>query len=130
VKRRHQETYSLVPYHGKRGANRKPIYVECAGYALVFHPGGKSLSSLSMTPAEFLAEVVRLGGKVPPKAETTKEPQSAYVLFLVRPNGIATYYQAQAAMKELDMDYGYEFVEADWAFDFGAEGNVASQPRP
>src|SRR6516225_7232864 len=52
VKRRDKETYSLVPYHGKRGANRKPIYVECTAYSLVFHPGGKSLSPLSMTPAE------------------------------------------------------------------------------
>jgi hypothetical protein len=128
VKRRDQETYSLVPYHGKRGANRKPIYVECTAYSLVFHPGGKSLSPLSMTPAEFLAEAVRLGGKLPQKSDSDKEPDSPYVLFLVRPNGIASYYQAQAAMKELNMDFGYEFVEADWVFDFGGEGNVASQP--
>ena len=128
VKRRDKETYSLVPYHGKRGANRKPIYVECTAYSLVFHPGGKSLSPLSMTPAEFLAEAVRLGGKLPEKSDGDKEPDSPYVLFLVRPNGIASYYQAQAAMKELNMDFGYEFVEADWVFDFGGEGNIASQP--
>jgi hypothetical protein len=128
VRRREKETYSLVPYHGKRGANRKPIYVECAGYSLVFHPGGKALSALSLTPADFLAEVVRLGGKLPQKSESGKEVEGAYVLFLVRPNGIATYYQAQAVMKELDMDYGYEFVEPDWVFDFGGEGNIATQP--
>src|SRR5262245_46643173 len=124
VKRRDQETYSLVPYHGKHGANRKPIYVECAGYSLVFHPGGKSFSPLSVSPAEFLSEVVRLGGKIPHQSDPDKEPDSAYVLFLVRPNGIVTYYKAQALMKELNLDYGYEFVEGDWVFDFGGEGNV------
>src|SRR6516165_676567 len=128
VKRREKETYSLVPYHGKHGANRRPIYVECAGYSLVFHPGGKSFSPLSVSPAEFLSEVVRLGGKIPHQSDPDKEPDSAYVLFLVRPNGIVTYYKAQALMKELNLDYGYEFVEADWVFDFGGEGNVTPQP--
>jgi hypothetical protein len=128
LKRHEKETYSLVPYHGKHGANRKPIYVECAGYSLVFHPGGKSFSPLSVSPAEFLAEVVRLGGKIPQQTDPDKEPDSAYVLFLVRPNGIVTYYKAQALMKELNLDYGYEFVEADWVFDFGGEGNVTPQP--
>ena len=29
LRQRQQQTYSLVPYLGKRGDNRKPLYVEC-----------------------------------------------------------------------------------------------------
>src|SRR5437879_18352 len=29
LRQRQQQTYSVVPYHGKRGDQRKPIYVEC-----------------------------------------------------------------------------------------------------
>ena len=35
---RDQHTYSVVPYRGKYGEGRRPLYVECAGPGLVFHP--------------------------------------------------------------------------------------------
>src|SRR5438445_591948 len=38
ARERAQHTYSLVPYRGKRGENRRPVYVECTSQGLVFHP--------------------------------------------------------------------------------------------
>src|SRR5262249_54781575 len=38
ARERAQHTYSLVPYRGKRGESRRPVYVECTSQGLVFHP--------------------------------------------------------------------------------------------
>src|SRR5262249_28710179 len=54
-----------------------------------------------------------------------KEPPT-YLLMLVRPDGITSYYRTLAALEGLKIDYGYEFVEADWVLDFSAERG--SQP--
>src|SRR5581483_5247070 len=52
-----------------------------------------------------------------------------YLLLLVRPDGITNYYALQAALKERTIDYGYEFVDADWVLEFPADDGVpARQP--
>ena len=37
-----------------------------------------------------------------------------YPLLLVRPDGIAAYYAARAAMKSWATEFGYELIDADW----------------
>ena len=44
AREKEQKTYSVVPYNGKRGENRRPLYVECAGDQLIFHPDRLSLA--------------------------------------------------------------------------------------
>ncbi|MFO0928994.1 MAG: hypothetical protein U0736_18565 [Gemmataceae bacterium] len=38
ARKRDAETYSIVPYRGKQGDSRRPLYVECAASGLIFHP--------------------------------------------------------------------------------------------
>src|SRR5262249_26132435 len=38
ARQRQQQTYSLVPYRGKRGDARRPLYIECTRRGLLFHP--------------------------------------------------------------------------------------------
>src|SRR5262249_30879721 len=50
-------TYSVIPYHGKNGDDRKPVYVECAGHGLIFHPDKKTVTGLDDLRAELRARV-------------------------------------------------------------------------
>ena len=52
-----------------------------------------------------------------------------YLLLLVRPDGIDTYCMLQAVLRDMTLDFGYEFIDADWVLDFSAEdGQPNTQP--
>src|SRR5262249_12212934 len=126
IRARDQETYSLVPYRGKRGDNRRPIYVECAATGVVFHPDRQMLEGSDLA-ARLRREVEgRIARRRTAAAGATEE--TPYLLFLVRPAGIMLYFRALAALDGMKVDFGYEFVEADWAFDFPENEDAAPQP--
>ena len=54
-----QHTYSLIPYAGKYGDSRKPLYVECTGTGLIFHPDQLELRGVLANPLEVRSEVER-----------------------------------------------------------------------
>lgn len=121
ARQRDAQTYSLVPYRGKRGDSRRPLYVECTGNGLVFHPDKKALTRIA-TALDIRKEVesridrqreaVLAGGDKPDK--------KAYLLMLVRPDGIPCYYETLAALQGKEIDFGYEFIDAGWVLDFPA----------
>src|SRR5208337_3695474 len=37
ARQRDSHTYSVIPYKGKSGESRRPIYIECARNVVVFH---------------------------------------------------------------------------------------------
>jgi hypothetical protein len=106
-----QQTYSLVPYRGKRGDSRKPIYIECASGGLVFHPDSKNLGGFDISAMDYRKEVIH----------RLASGEHDYLLLLVRPDGISSYYRLVGALQGLKVDYGYEFIDRDWALDFSGE---------
>lgn len=132
---RKQETYSLVPYRGTRGEGRRPVYIECTADGLVFQPEGKRLDGRDFSTGAFRAEVGRRGialVREPYDPERPSRPPAPpattpYVLFLVRPNGLESYYDATSALRGFELDFGYEFVDADWVFDFSKAPRFAAQ---
>lgn len=127
-----ENVFSLVPYRGKHGENRKPIYVECSTRGLTFPTTGRSLSLLELDPGSVRLEVQKAGLALIPKKEsdTTGLPSTEpYVLCLVRPDGIESYDRIQNALNGYAIDFGYELVDADWALDYSAEG-VAGTEEP
>jgi hypothetical protein len=135
LKTRPSDTFSLIPYRGKFGDTRRPVYVECSAGGLTVHPNRTFLSDYSLTSERFRQEVEQRAGTL----EFQKKPDpnmrglpptnpNAYVLFLVRPDGIMMYLQAQHALERYAIDYGYELVEPSWVFDFSNEDIVAQQP--
>jgi hypothetical protein len=121
-----RKTYSVVPYRGKHGDMRPPIYVECVGDGVLFHPEKKLLAGVDFTPSSLRREVERRAGPLTLEltikkkhGESGEDKSNPYVLFLVRPDGIATYYKAQASLKGFQLDFGYELVDQHWALDFG-----------
>src|SRR5262249_12115535 len=119
AKSRQREVYSLIPFKGKRGDQRQPVYAECSELGVVFYPEG----TLVNRPDEAICLGREIVARLP---AGEKEKSRPYVLFLVRPEGIHAYYEAQRALDKLEVDFGYEFVEPDWTFDF--EENFEMQP--
>lgn len=135
LKKRDNQTYSLVPYRGKQGDSRKPLYVECTRDALVFHPDRRVLAGLEFSVSNLRGEVERRAGglereeKKKGKAEQDPgPPRGPYVLFLIRPDGITSYYQALSYLKGYQIDFGYEVVDQHWSLEFSAEDKVAGTP--
>ena len=46
-------------------------------------------------------------------------------MLLVRPDGVVSYYRLRDALHGLKIDFGYEFIDADWALDFPADEEAA-----
>jgi hypothetical protein len=131
ARRKQQQMYSLVPYSGKRGDNRRPLYIECTSAGLIFHPEKLALQGSALTPQEIRAEIERRLAATPatPTGGTDRSKSGAYLLMLVRPSGITSYYRMLAALQALKVDFGYEFIDADWILDFGGDGKtLAEQP--
>jgi hypothetical protein len=132
LKKRDNHTYSLVPYHGKLGDTRRPLYVECMRDGLVFHPDRRTLTGLAFNAVDLRGEVERRagglereeknkGGELPEAAP----PRGPYVLFLIRPDGIPSYYQAMSFLKGFQIDFGYEVVDQHWVLEFAADDKLA-----
>ncbi len=128
------ESYSIVPYFGKRGEARKPIYVECAQGGIVFHPGvvafsaeeGSAIREELNNRARLLQENDTPNGSVPP---------APFLLLLVRPEGIESYWKLQKLLRSDKVDFGYELIDGDWKLDFPddarlVKGRPSSFPRP
>jgi hypothetical protein len=127
-RKRQAQTYSLVPFLGKSGENRRPVYVECQASQVIVHPERTIASTVSWDGSSQLQALAqKLAGRLKANSDETK--QKPYVLFLIRPDGIATYYNVLAALGVRNIDSGYELIDADWALDFGeADGRAPAQP--
>jgi hypothetical protein len=112
------KTYSVVPYNGKRGDNRRPLYIECAAGEVIFHPDRAKLEE-SHLASDLQPEVERrlawLKDQLPAAQAAAFSP---YLMLLVRPDGVVTYYRLRDALRALKIDFGYELIDKDWALDF------------
>lgn len=130
LRQRQQQTYSLVPYRGRRGDNRRPIYLECASGSLIFHPDRWTIPATDASASAILQEVERRINRHQATGDTdTQKKETPYLLLLVRPDGIVTYYRTLSALRNLQVDFGYEFVEPDWILSFPEDEKAGgSQP--
>ena len=137
---RAQLSYSVIPYKGKQSSNRRPIYVECEEAGLIFHPDRKKINLLHIAVAEVRAEVERRQAELyQPVSQTPVGKVKPYLLLLVRPDGIMNYYRLLGVLRDLEIEFGYEFLEPGWQLDFPANEaapadqpwqTVAAQPTP
>ena len=123
--------FSIVPFDGVYKSNRRPIYIECRGDAIILQPEG-----IVFTPEDFLgppgpgnplASALRAAQEYwsqlpPPAPDVNNEP---YPLLLVRPDGIIAYYLVRDAMASWNTEFGYELISADGKLEFPA----APEPR-
>jgi hypothetical protein len=117
------EAYAIIPFAGKNGTRRRPIYIECRADAIILQPEGIVLSeedfTLAASPANPLAASLRAAREYLTRksryGDNTDEP---YPLLLVRPNGIGAYWAAREAMLSWGDEFGYELIDEDWKLDF------------
>ena len=114
TRKRDAMTYSVVPYKGKHGEKRRPLYVECNASGLVFHPDRLTLAdpSISSIQQEIARRATNLAGQ---RKRAGLKEERAYLMMLIRPEGVKRYYQVQSAIHDLPVEFGYEFVDGDWA---------------
>jgi hypothetical protein len=115
--------YSIVPFNGRHGTHRRPIYIECCESKIILQPEGIELSPADFIgyfgPGNPLAAGLRAQreyfANLSPGGKLEEEP---YPLLIVRPEGIASYYAARAALDSWGSDFGYELIGADWTINF------------
>jgi hypothetical protein len=119
-----KKSYAIVPYEGPNQTYRRPIYLECRSDAVVLQPEGIELSASDfdgpLGPGNPLAAALRAVREYL-LSNHGFDPQhdgEPYPLLLVRPEGIAAYYAARAAMTSWGADFGYELIEADWRLTY------------
>ena len=122
--RKRRNSYAVVPYQGRNQTHRRPIYIECRADGVVLQPEGIVFTEADfegpMEPGNPLAAALRasreyLVARGPPGPDAPDEP---YPLLLVRPDGIAAYYAARAAMESWGSEFGYELIGQEWNLKF------------
>ena len=116
--------YALIPYDGRQGTTRRPIFVECTKKGIRFLPenvflGPSQLEGFTDGYNPLLAGVRALNDHWTrlahaPNALSAEEP---YVMLIVRPEGSVTYYLARKFLTEWQEPYGYELIEEDFAWE-------------
>lgn len=116
-----KRSYAILPYQGKKGVFRRPIYVECNENGVFLQPEGVPFLSTDFLLARYPGNpfdaglraasrrFVELDGAKTANGETV-EP---YPLLIIRPGGANRYYSAVAALASWGGDFGYEFVADD-----------------
>jgi hypothetical protein len=120
-----QTSYSIVPYLGAHGTQRRPVYLECHAKGIIFQPEGIRLEETDFArplgPENPLAAGLRAYSSYVRDhiaAPAGKLPADPYPLLLVRPSGIPAYYAARTALQSWNTEFGYELIEEDWDLDF------------
>tara|TARA_R110002095_G_scaffold94422_3_gene82260 strand:- start:36345 stop:38474 length:2130 start_codon:yes stop_codon:yes gene_type:complete len=122
--------YSVIPYDGQTGTAKRPILIECTDKGLTFLPEGITLTPDDLkefTPGynPLLAGTQALFQYWKTKDRRTN--QEPYVLILVRPSGSVGYYVARKLLNNLDLNSGYELIDADWDFELPEKDPNAEQ---
>jgi hypothetical protein len=118
------QTYSVVTYEGPNRTRRRPIYIECLDDRVILQPEGIVLNAADFSgppgPGNPLASAVRAARDhiVAAAADPKSPEEEPYPLFLVRPDGIAAYYAARAAMASWGSDFGYQTIDQEWKIDY------------
>lgn len=120
--------YSIVPYFGKNGLNRKPLYIECNESGVLFFPD-KTLIPSNDESDNLKNEILNRTSLLKEYLQQTLGPKEStpYLMLLVRPGGITNYWKLQSIIKPMDIDFGYELVDKIWVLDIPTE---QSAPAP
>jgi hypothetical protein len=117
-----QHSYTLIPYTGRNGTRRVPLYVECVEEGLIIQPEGTLLTAADLRgplgPGNPLDAALGAKREYLAKAAGGKGMEP-YPLLVVRPSGVIAYHVARVAMKSWDDEFGYELVAEDLNLDFG-----------
>jgi hypothetical protein len=115
-------SFAIVPYTGKNGTRRRPIYIECGEEGIVLHPEGVVFMRRDfegpLGPGNPLDAALRTVREYWAKVNDPQQTGEPYPLLIVRPSGAIAYAMARAAMKSWEEEFGYELVDAETRLEF------------
>lgn len=115
-------SYSIIPYQGKSGTIRYPIYIECNERGVFLMPEGIPFSIedflLGKYPGNPFDMAIRTARQYIMEKGSNDLEKEPYPLLIVRPGGSDKYYAAVSALASWGGDYGYELVEEDWELNY------------
>lgn len=118
-----EEVWSIVPYGGKSGTNRRPIFVECVSDHLVIQPLDIKITQdelrRAVFPGNMLDAALLAVREYWQRYDLDGDAGRAYPLIVVRPDGARTFQLAKGSLKAWDDEFGYEIVDADKKINFG-----------
>ncbi len=110
----------IVTYDGATGIRRKPIFIECNAGNVTFQPEKVKLTAEDLEryspDTHPLGFAVRALNEYRNQKEASQEP--AYVLLIVRPNGIDEFYSTRRILGVQGIAFGYELVGQKQEFYF------------
>ncbi|GAB5403463.1 MAG: hypothetical protein Aurels2KO_16940 [Aureliella sp.] len=113
--------FAIIPYEGRNGTHRRPIYLECIDGKLIIQPEGVELTERDLqppygpgNPLDAALRTIR-SEFAPANGAVTS---TAYPLLIVRPSGILAYLRARRAMSGWDDQFGYELVDEELELAF------------
>lgn len=123
-----EDKLEIVAYDGPTGAKRQPIFVECRGGEVVFHPEKIALSTMDLEkiPPQYSPIAYAVQALAEHRRRTQPDYQ-AYVLMVGRPNGIEEFYGCGQALTGHRIPFGYELIGQDRELYLGQPDPVASQ---
>ncbi|PQO28226.1 TMF family protein [Blastopirellula marina] len=108
--------YALVPYEGRSGTRRQPIYIECTADRVIIQPEGIGLTGNDfqppLGPGNPLAAALRTIREYR-QGQGVENQGSPYPLLVVRPDGAESYAAARDALDGWDDEFGYELVDEE-----------------
>ncbi|MDR0870987.1 MAG: hypothetical protein LBN39_09365, partial [Planctomycetaceae bacterium] len=118
------KSYAIIPYRGKSGTHRRPIYIECRNNKVIIQPEGVELYEsdfqLSDRPDNPFDAVLRVIRQYYIETEQIVRGTEPYPLLVVRPSGTEAYGGVRQAIGSWIADYGYELVNEDWKVEYPA----------
>jgi hypothetical protein len=132
--RRRPKSYAIVPYQGREGTTRRPIYIECRENEVILQPEGVKLTvddfRPPIGPGNPLVAAIRAAREYVLRYESNAaagKQAEPYPLIIVRPKGVRLYYAVREAIQSWDSEFGYELVEEDWDLKYSpADPQLAS----
>jgi hypothetical protein len=115
--------FAIVPYSGRNGTSRRPIYLECRADGVVIQPEGVVIAPKDMFPpgpSNPLASALRMLRNRYEESDRAQgfASQAPYPLLMVRPDGVETYAIARKAIESWDDQFGYELINAEMELAF------------
>ena len=116
--------YAVVPYEGKHGTGRRPLYIECCIDGVFLQPEGIRLGPTDFEgppgPGNPLASALRAAREHIARTQVTPGSVDVqpYPLLLVRPSGVMAYYAAREAIQSWGSEFGYQFVDEEWELTY------------
>jgi hypothetical protein len=109
--------HAILPYDGRSGTARRPIYIECTDKGYRFLPEDVFVGPNELRGATPNANALAFGAKALLRYWTLRNVRDPahhprpYLLLIVRPGGVFAYDAARQLLSRLESSFGYELVE-------------------